>query len=138
MLDLHGAPGSQNGFDNSGRRGEVHWHENGNPERTTRILGKVAQLVKGWIDEGSIQASTIHGIELLNEPAGFFSWVWDVCRDYFYSAGYHELRKVFDNPFETLVVIQQAFRGYDDFNNFMKPPVINTKFINCAGIASFI
>ena len=25
LLDLHGAPGSQNGFDNSGRRGEVNW-----------------------------------------------------------------------------------------------------------------
>ena len=25
MMDLHGAPGSQNGFDNSGRRGEVNW-----------------------------------------------------------------------------------------------------------------
>ena len=23
VLDLHGAPGSQNGFDNSGKRGEV-------------------------------------------------------------------------------------------------------------------
>ena len=27
LLDLHGGPGSQNGFDNSGKRGEVHWHE---------------------------------------------------------------------------------------------------------------
>ena len=24
MVDLHGAPGSQNGFDNSGRRGKVN------------------------------------------------------------------------------------------------------------------
>jgi len=28
LLDLHGAPGSQNGFDNSGRRGDVHWYVN--------------------------------------------------------------------------------------------------------------
>ncbi len=28
LLDLHGAPGSQNGFDNSGRRGDVHWYAN--------------------------------------------------------------------------------------------------------------
>ena len=26
-IDLHGAPGSQNGFDNSGRAGEAHWVE---------------------------------------------------------------------------------------------------------------
>merc|ERR1719391_1248966 len=25
LIDLHAAPGSQNGFDNSGRRGDVHW-----------------------------------------------------------------------------------------------------------------
>ena len=25
ILDLHGAPGSQNGFDNSGRRGSEQW-----------------------------------------------------------------------------------------------------------------
>lgn len=27
LLDLHGGPGGQNGFDNSGRRGYIHWHE---------------------------------------------------------------------------------------------------------------
>ena len=26
-IDLHGAPGSQNGFDNSGRAGGAHWVE---------------------------------------------------------------------------------------------------------------
>ncbi len=26
LLDLHGAPGSQNGFDNSGRRGDILWY----------------------------------------------------------------------------------------------------------------
>jgi glucan 1,3-beta-glucosidase len=26
MVDLHGAPGSQNGYDNSGRRGEATWY----------------------------------------------------------------------------------------------------------------
>jgi glucan 1,3-beta-glucosidase len=25
MIDLHGAPGSQNGFDNSGQRGQALW-----------------------------------------------------------------------------------------------------------------
>jgi glucan 1,3-beta-glucosidase len=26
ILDLHGAPGSQNGFDNSGQRGAANWY----------------------------------------------------------------------------------------------------------------
>ena len=31
-IDLHGAPGSQNGFDNSGRAGGAHWVEWGQVE----------------------------------------------------------------------------------------------------------
>lgn len=27
LIDLHTAPGSQNGFDNSGRRGDIHWND---------------------------------------------------------------------------------------------------------------
>ena len=29
----------------------------------------MSALIKGWIDEGAIQAETIYGLELLNEPA---------------------------------------------------------------------
>ena len=25
VIDLHAGPGSQNGYDNSGRRGQAHW-----------------------------------------------------------------------------------------------------------------
>jgi len=119
LLDLHGGPGSQNGFDNSGKRGEVHWHEGENPDRTVRILGKVAMMVKQWIDEGAFKLDTIEGLELLNEPAGFYDWVWNVCKDNFYSNGYDEIRKVFPDSEKTLVSIQQAFRGYGDFNGVL-------------------
>ena len=56
---MHGGQGSQNGFDNSGKRGEVHWHEGENPDRTVRILGKVAMMVKQWIDEGAFKLDTL-------------------------------------------------------------------------------
>ena len=123
-MDLHGGPGSQNGFDNSGKRGEVHWHEGENPDRTVRILGKVATMVKQWIDEGAFKLDTIEGLELLNEPAGFYDWVWNVCKDGFYSNGYDEIRKVFPDSEKTLVSIQQAFRGYGDFNGVLPHEVI--------------
>lgn len=51
-IDLHTGPGSQNGFDNSGKRGEIHWvepnYDQNNPdtkqnlERTLVILDKIA------------------------------------------------------------------------------------------------
>merc|ERR1719187_663178 len=48
-LDLHGAPGSQNGFDNSGKRGDIHWVDETYPEvkdnvdRTLHILHLISQ-----------------------------------------------------------------------------------------------
>jgi glucan 1,3-beta-glucosidase len=76
MIDLHGAPGSQNGFDNSGRRGApantngIHFLEDGNVDRTLKVLGMITELISGWITEGHIASKTIFGIELANEPWG--------------------------------------------------------------------
>jgi hypothetical protein len=44
MVDIHGAPGSQNGFDNSGRRGNVTWHLK--QENINRTLNVVSNLSK--------------------------------------------------------------------------------------------
>ena len=41
LLDLHGGQGSQNGFDNSGQRGEIHFQDDDNPERAAKVLGKI-------------------------------------------------------------------------------------------------
>ena len=119
LLDLHGAPGSQNGFDNSGRRGEIHWHEGGNPERTVRILVKVAEMVKSWADEGAFRWDTLLGLELVNEPAGFYDYIWNTCRDGFYQGAYAAIKTVFGPNPQPLVLIQQAFRAYSDFDGFM-------------------
>ena len=50
VVDLHGAPGSQNGFDNSGRRGKVHWLEGEHVERTLRVIGMFASVLAGWVE----------------------------------------------------------------------------------------
>ena len=74
--------GSQNGFDNSGRRGDVHWvsedypQDNANVARTIIIQDKIAANMARWIEEGAFKRETLYGISLLNEPAGW----WDkVC-----------------------------------------------------------
>jgi len=69
VLDLHCAPGSQNGFDNGGVRGEIHWADQGvdgtypNMDRTVRVLVKLLKAVKE-----SPHANVVVGIELVNEP----------------------------------------------------------------------
>jgi glucan 1,3-beta-glucosidase len=46
-LDLHAAPGSQNGFDNSGHLGALRWDKNvTNVERTVRVASRIAQAVR--------------------------------------------------------------------------------------------
>jgi len=63
-VDLHAAPGSQNGFDNSGRYGNATWAlDSVNVDRSVQVLGDFAQHVS---DEGYGDIFT--GVGLLNEP----------------------------------------------------------------------
>ncbi|KAK8085804.1 glycoside hydrolase family 5 protein [Apiospora hydei] len=62
MIDLHGAPGSQNGLDNSGQRGGIGWLQGDTVAQTVRALEKIRN------DHASHPA--VAAIELLNEPMG--------------------------------------------------------------------
>jgi glucan 1,3-beta-glucosidase len=53
------APGSQNGFDNSGRRGSIQWQRDENVQHTYKVLEKLAQRYK--------DSKAVTAIELLNE-----------------------------------------------------------------------
>jgi aryl-phospho-beta-D-glucosidase BglC (GH1 family) len=47
IIDLHGAPGSQNGWKHSGKEGSFSWHKNPqNIEATIKIVEKLAQRYK--------------------------------------------------------------------------------------------
>lgn len=65
LLDLHTAPGGQNGFDNGGLTGVQEWGKNeeetGYVQMTVDVLGRIT-------DEFSSHSS-VYGIEVLNEPA---------------------------------------------------------------------
>ncbi|TID16152.1 glycoside hydrolase family protein [Venturia nashicola] len=62
LIDLHGAPGSQNGFDNSGRYGPINWQQGNTVQHTLDVLNKIRD------DHASHPA--VGAIELLNEPYG--------------------------------------------------------------------
>ncbi|EPY53761.1 glucan 1,3-beta-glucosidase I/II [Schizosaccharomyces cryophilus OY26] len=64
-VDLHGAPGSQNGFENSGKTGSVDWQKDGNTNRTLQIMS----YVTGKYTQDSYKDVVI-GIETVNEPLG--------------------------------------------------------------------
>lgn len=61
LISLHGAPGSQNGSDHSGRVGEALWYSDAKyQQQTIEVLEKIAIRY--------IVEPTVWGIELLNEP----------------------------------------------------------------------
>ena len=125
LIDLHSGPGSQNGYDNSGKRGDAHWVDDTYPEnranleRTVRINEKIAQTMRQWVDNGVISIDTLYGIGLLNEPhiCGYQSGaaLKEACLGDFYPLGYEAIRKYFTAE-ETAVVIDVAALNIDLFN----------------------
>lgn len=60
ILDLHAAPGSQNGWDHSGKAGEIEWHH---ADNIVRSLSFIETLAGTYGHEPNLL-----GIEVLNEP----------------------------------------------------------------------
>ena len=69
LISVHGAPGSQNGKDHSGRAGRVDWFRRGNKKATAKLIYNLAHKY--------YRRQSLYGIELLNEPvpkAWFGGW----------------------------------------------------------------
>jgi len=66
LLCLHGAYGSQNGQDHSGKTGPLRWYRGGHRQATQRCLQKLAARYG--------QDEALWGIELLNEPLRLYWW----------------------------------------------------------------
>lgn len=111
ILDLHGAPGSQNGLDHSGKAGAIDWTNGLNMAYTIDVLDKLAERY------GNQQA--LWGISLINEPG------WDVPLDLlhqFYINGYETIRQHCDA--RVAVIISDSFRP-KEWNNFMDETTYN-------------
>jgi len=116
IIDLHGAPGSQNGFDNSGHKLSFpQWQSNpNNIARTNRILKRIGS-------EFSSNPHVVSGIAPLNEPAGFDGQqMLDVTRQYWLDS-YGSIRFPFGTGQQSnvLTVIHDAFQPLSFWNNFM-------------------
>jgi len=98
MLDLHTAPGSQNGFDNGGIDGVLTWHHD--PKNIDITLDVLEDIAKRYRDH-----PVLHSLQVLNEP----HWTIDmaVMQD-FYIRAYDRLRKVLKPS--TTIVFHDSFR----------------------------
>lgn len=108
-IDLHGAPGSQNGFDNSGLRDHLEFQSNPyNTALTNDVLKIIAdKYANGYED-------VIIGIELLNEPLGPSLNMDDLKQ--FFVDNYYMIRNTGSiQP----VVIHDAFQAPGYWNDFL-------------------
>jgi len=103
MIDLHGAPGSQNGFDNSGRRGPIDWTQGDTIAQTHTALNKIRD------DHASHPA--VAAIELVNEPLGP-DLDMDTVRQ-FYMDGWGDLENS-----HVAITFHDAFEGVNSWNNW--------------------
>lgn len=111
MLDLHAAPGCQNGFDNGGIMGVCDWHTR--PEylaHSLRVLERIAERYRGH--------PALAAIECVNEPR------WDIPTDSlqaYYLAAYEAIRE-FCPADQVAVVFHDGFRSFREYQGFMQAP----------------
>lgn len=119
IVDLHGAPGSQNGFDNSGQRlSYPGWQSNStNIQRTDAIIKTIISMFAEIPNVVSIIAP-------LNEPAGFDGDdVLTPLRQYYYDS-YGNIRYPYGTSQEsnTVVLLHDAFQSLSYWQGYQTPP----------------
>lgn len=102
MLDLHTAPGGQNGFDNGGLAGHLEW-----PNKEEYINTTISSLVNITNDFKSYDS--FWGLELLNEPG----WSVDIhLLQEFYVDAYNAIR-MFDQ--DVWIGMHDGFKMYMEY-----------------------
>ncbi|KIJ66234.1 glycoside hydrolase family 5 protein [Hydnomerulius pinastri MD-312] len=122
IVDLHGAPGSQNGYDNSGQRMSFPtWHSNQtNIDRTDDIIKTIASMFAG-------QEDVVPIIAPLNEPAGYDgSAVLSAVKQYWYDS-WGNIRYPYGTSQQsnTVELIHDAFQPLSYWSGFETPPSFN-------------
>ncbi|KAL4881268.1 glycoside hydrolase superfamily [Aspergillus karnatakaensis] len=108
IVDLHGAPGSQNGFDNSGRRGPVQWQQGNTVEQTLYAFNILAE--RYLADDDVVTA-----IEALNEPSIPGGVNQEQLKDYYYNT----LARVRAASPDAALIMSDGFVPTESWNGFM-------------------
>ena len=111
VLDLHAAPGCQNGFDNGGIAGVCEWHTSEEYiQHSLDVLERLAERYTGH--------PALHGIQALNEPS------WEIPTDLlkrFTADAYHRIRRHCP-PGQVTVVFHDGFRHVREYAGFLQEP----------------
>lgn len=110
-VDLHGAAGSQNGFDNSGLRDTIQFLDDNNLQVTTNVLNTILERYSSTEFN-----DTVIGIELINEPLGP-SIDMDKLKNDYLAPAYDYLRNHLNS--DQVIIIHDAFEAYNYWDNFL-------------------
>lgn len=120
IIDLHGAPGSQNCFDNSGQKcDKPQWTTSDTTQKTLHVLETIQKKYGA-----SSYDDVIAGIELLNEPLTpelDLDTVKQFTRD-----GYGQQRTVSQSR---VVVFQDGFQDASAYNGMLTPSDNNAQYV---------
>ncbi|KAL7664376.1 glucan 1,3-beta-glucosidase [[Candida] zeylanoides] len=114
-VDLHGVPGSQNGFDNSGLRdiGYPGWlNHTANVELSAKVLEQIFR--KYGNVSNAVYAETVIGIEIVNEPLGPKLNMSEVAQ--FYRDSYDSARRW--QSVNNTIVLHDAFEPMGYWNHW--------------------
>lgn len=115
VLDLHAAPGCQNGFDNGGIQDVCEWH-------TKEEYINYSLLTLERLAERYYNRSVLHGIEVLNEPR------WDIDTSLlkkYTTEAYHRIRK-YCRAEDVAIIFHDGFRSFHEYEGFL----ITSEFSN--------
>ncbi|KAK9465225.1 glycoside hydrolase superfamily [Lipomyces arxii] len=112
-VDLHGAPGSQNGYDNSGHSGTASWQTDSSNIPTT--ISIIEQLAAKY--SGSGFSDVVTGLELLNEPISWDPQDVAITRQY-YSDAYAAAQAALTDNKDLTIIIHDSFVDLSDWADF--------------------
>ena len=109
-IDLHGAPGSQNGYDNSGHNGTIGWGDGSTVAETRSVIQQIANKYAH-----PDYQDTVVAIEVLNEPQSTkISGGPDTVVQY-YNDAYGDVSVVSDTP----VMLHDGFQSGTFWNGVL-------------------
>lgn len=117
VLDIHAAPGCQNGFDNGGLSGICEWHKK--PKYIDQTLHFLKRLCRVYKDMPALS-----GIEVLNEPR------WDIPIEIvqdFYKKSYTIIRDIVPRKID--IIFHDAFR-LNAWESFFKQSDFNNVYLD--------
>lgn len=112
-VDCHGSPGSQNGFDNSGKAGSVDWQQTANLQRSISVLKTMAAKY------GAMEyADVVVGLEMTNEPVSYGNNKFSVTQSWAQEA-YTAVKAATKNT-NMVIVMHDAFQGASSWTSIAK------------------